>query len=116
MAEYGSGISLAQAFKYDKERVLHALKGELMVEENADGFIYEPASKEECDEYIISAFDNAVYHVFEGHSAAKAIETLFPEIVPSSQKDLLNYMVAKEMALKEIRGDYKFDIEEDKDE
>ena len=61
MSEYGSGISMGDAFSMDKERIKHALNGEIMVGEEEGGFIYDKASKKECDDFILHAFDNAVY-------------------------------------------------------
>ena len=80
MAEYGSGISMACAFTMDKERIKHALKGELICGETEDGFEYTPASKEDCEEYIISAFDNAVYWAIEMADSGKAIENALKPI------------------------------------
>lgn len=62
MAKYGCGISFAEACDLDREELLHALKGEVRVGENEDGFIYEPASKEETDGVIIGLFDSMVYY------------------------------------------------------
>ena len=74
MSEYGNGVSMARAFSMDKERIKHALKGELICGETVNGFEYAPASREECEEYIISAFDNAVYWALEMADSGKAVE------------------------------------------
>ena len=44
MGEYGSGVSLTQAFNYDKERLLKALDGQLVCGESEYGFMYGDAS------------------------------------------------------------------------
>ena len=62
MSEYGCGVSLFQAFNYDKERLLKALDGQLMCGETEEGFEYCDAPAEECRAFIIHVFDNAVYH------------------------------------------------------
>lgn len=74
MGEYGSGVSLTRAFNYDKERLLKALEGQLLCGENEDGFIYEDAPEEECRAFIISVFDNAVYHALQGYSSGRVYE------------------------------------------
>ena len=74
MSEYGGGISLVQAFNYDKERLLKALDGKLVCGETEDGFEYEDASQEECRAYIISVFDNAVYHALQGYQSGRVLE------------------------------------------
>ena len=74
MSEYGCGVSLVQAFNYDKERLLKALDGQLICGETEDGFEYAPATEDECREFIIHAFDNAVYHALQGYGSGKALE------------------------------------------
>ena len=74
MSEYGCGVSLVQAFNYDKERLLKALDGQLVCDETEDGFEYCDAPEEECKDFIIKVFDNAVYHALQGYASGKAIE------------------------------------------
>ena len=74
MGEYGSGVSLIQAFNYDKERLLKALDGQLMCGETEDGFEYAEATSEECRAFIISVFDNAVYHALQGYQSGRVLE------------------------------------------
>lgn len=74
MGEYGSGVSLIQAFNYDKERLLKALDGQLLCGESGYGFMYGDASPEDCREFIISVFDNAVYHALKGYGSGKTLE------------------------------------------
>ena len=76
MAEYGNGISMTRAFTLDKERIKHALNGELACGENEDGFVYAKADKEACDNYIISAYENAVYYALTMNESACALEKL----------------------------------------
>lgn len=79
MSEYGSGISLKQAFKMDRERIRHALKGELVCGETEDGFSYAPCTKEEAEEYILQTFDNAVYLCMHANAGAKVFERILKE-------------------------------------
>lgn len=76
MAEYGCGVSLGQAFMYDKERIREALEGRLMIGEGGDGFVYGDAPKEDCCGFILAAFDNAVYHALEACASASALEAV----------------------------------------
>lgn len=79
MSEYGSCISMAEAFNLDKERIKMALKGELMAGEDDSGFVYKKASKEECDAFILSAFDNAVFHCLTCARSGRALEKIMEE-------------------------------------
>lgn len=72
MSEYGPGVSMKQAFVYDRERIEPALHGELMCGETEEGFLYSKASKKECDQYILEAFDNAVSLADEMRRSANA--------------------------------------------
>ena len=74
MSEYGNGITMAKAFSYDKERIKKALTGQILAGESEDGFIYKPADKEDCNTYILSAFDNAVYQCREALAHGRAME------------------------------------------
>lgn len=74
MGEYGSGVSLTQAFNYDKERLLKALDGQLLCGETEDGFEYCDASEEDCRKFIIDVFDNAVYHALQGYQSGRVME------------------------------------------
>ena len=74
MGEYGSGVSLTQSFNYDKERLLKALDGQLVCGESEYGFMYGDASPEDCREFIISVFDNAVFHALQGYGSGRALE------------------------------------------
>ena len=74
--EYGNGITMAQAFAYDRERIQHALKGELMSGENEQGFKYAPADEKLCKEFILRAFDQAAYLAIDANRTGVAIERI----------------------------------------
>ena len=76
MSEYGCGVSLTQAFNYDKERLLKALDGQLLCGETEEGFEYCDAPEEECRAFIISVFDNAVYHALQGYASGRVMENV----------------------------------------
>ena len=48
MSEYASGFTFGRRCMMDKERIKHALKGELVIGEDENGFIYGKASRVEC--------------------------------------------------------------------
>ena len=108
MGEYGCGITLSQSFMYDKERIKKALAGQLMCDETEDGFVYADASKEECDKYIIDAFDNAVHHALQLAHAGRAYDKILEN--HKIKRNSVEFMKAM-MATTED-SDYKFDCEE----
>lgn len=76
MGEYAPGMTAAQIFNMDKERIKHALDGELMYSENEEGIIYRPASREECRDFILRKFDNVVYHLLESYKFGRIYDYL----------------------------------------
>lgn len=74
MSEYGPGMTIGGAGELDKERVRHALDGELICGESERGFGYAPAPKEECDAYILSVVDKWVYQAKELADSGRAVE------------------------------------------
>ena len=76
MSEYGSGLTLGQCCNYDKERIKHAFKGELMIGEDENGFVYEPAYREECEAYILSAYDDLYYQAKQLADSVRAMDRL----------------------------------------
>lgn len=75
MSRYGNGIDFQQAMMYDKEQIKQALKGKLVSGENENGeFVYCDASEKDCGEFILQAFDNAVYHAIDGMASGRAFE------------------------------------------
>lgn len=98
MSEYGSGISMMRAFALDKERIKHAFKGELICGESENGFEYAPASKEECEAYILSAYDNAVYYAILNAASGRALERIYHSHV-GKLPDMKEYMTVMEQEL-----------------
>jgi len=92
MSEYGSGMTFKRACELDRERIIHALKGELVCDETDTGFVYADAPKEECDEFILSAFDNVVYHAEQAFHSGRALEKMLKDNDVSY--DLKDYMKA----------------------
>lgn len=88
MAQYGNGISLKKAFEFDRERIEHALKGELCCGETETGFEYAPCTREEADEYILEAFDNAVYHALNLARTGEIYEEIIRENTDIDEAEL----------------------------
>ena len=74
MSEYGPGMTIGSAAELDKDRVRHALMGELMCGEDDRGFVYEPASREECERYILDVIDYWVYQAKHLADSGRAME------------------------------------------
>lgn len=115
--EYGSGIKIGTAFQYDKERIKHALKGEIMVGENEYGFIYDKCSKEEADKYILSAFDHAVYQALKANASACVLESMIEEYKKEGLKRDTRADYLASIFDEEIRmlNTYKFELDEMED-
>lgn len=99
MGEYAPGISFGRTCMMDKERIIHAFNGELMVGEQIgeDGngyFLYQAASKEECLEYILGAYDNAVFQAKQSMDCSRALERLFEEVTGHSTCEHLKRYIA----------------------
>lgn len=96
MGEYGPGLTSGQCFNMDKERIRHALKGELICGESENGFEYAPASKEECEKFILLAFDNAVFQCKQALDSGRVHERILKENTKLSDQEVfqlyLRYM------------------------
>ena len=79
MSEYGSGLTFGQACNFDKDRIKHALRGELMCDEDENGFVYAPASREECEKFILSKYDECVYQALQSMDSGRALSRLMEE-------------------------------------
>lgn len=114
MSEYGSGMSMADMFNLDKERIKMALKGELVSGEDESGFTYAPASKEECEEYILKAFDNAVFHCLKCARSGRALEKILNELCGIKPEDYFyEYMKITSELEREDAEKYEFYFEEE---
>lgn len=108
MAEYGPGLTMGQCFSNDKERIRHALDGELFCGEDEEGnFEYMMATREECCEYIISAFDNAVYQALSAMASGRALDAIMRK--HGIEPDLKEYMATVEEENTRFEGDYTYD-------
>ena len=106
MAEYASGLSFGTCCNLDKERIRHALNGELMVGEDENGFIYEKADKADCDDYILHAYDNVVFLCKQAYDSGRALDAIMQ--AHGVKVDLREYM---ETVMKENQkfNDYVFE-------
>ena len=114
MSEYGSGLTFGQCCTMDKERIKHALMGELMCGEDEDGFIYERASRQECERYILSAYDSVVYHAKEAMDSGRALERLMESkgLKMGQGYTLMEYAEFKEAAKLEY-DDYEYEPDDE---
>lgn len=77
MSKYGPGLSFGEVCNFEKEQIKHALRGELVCGEEDDGtFAYMLATQEECEKFILAAYDEAVYHAIEAMRAGTATENV----------------------------------------
>lgn len=108
MGEYGVNSGML-AFAYDKERIKHALDGELMCGEDENGFVYEKATAQECRTFILSAFDNAVHMCQQAWASGRAHDAYDREngrtVDFARWRELLMAEVAKDSA----EGYYRYE-------
>ena len=116
MAEYSSGLSFARICTYDKERIKHALKGELMCGETKDGFEYTPAPKKECEKYILSAYDEVVLQALTAMRSGRALDRIINN--NGIKVNLMDYMriVAEEEQKETDRYQFEDCDEDDEDD
>ena len=109
MAEYAPGLTFGQCCNLDKERIKHALAGELMVGENENGFVYGKANMIDCAEFILRAFDNVVFQCKQSMDSGRAMETLMRK--HGITIDLREYM--QELEQERLKfNDYVYEGEE----
>ena len=112
MAEYGPGLTFGQMCALDKERIKHAMQGELMIGEDEDGqFVYEHASKAECDAYILAAYDNCVFQARAAMDSGRALDRLFKEVTgyEAHEKHFKRYIALAEEESAKFRDDYQYE-------
>lgn len=91
MSEYASGLTFGKCCNLDKDRIKHALKGELFCGEDENGFLYEKASKEDCERYILQAYDNAVFHAKQAMDSGRVLDRMLRDIV-GDKLDMSKYI------------------------
>ncbi len=63
-----------------KEHIKHAFNNQLFDYEDEDGNpIYRPCTKKEAEEYILSAFDDAVYQALNAMHSGRALEYILKQ-------------------------------------
>ena len=125
MSEYGCGVSMQQAFAYDKERIKKAFENKILSGEDESGFIYADCSPQEAQEQILRAFDNAVSLALQMTGSGRVFERIMKEYhdngeVPPESTDpnfLMKYMQysMEEEEKDRAEGTYKFESEADFD-
>lgn len=119
MSEYGCGVSMQQAFAYDKEKIKKAFDNLLVVGEDENGFIYKGCTDEEARDFILRAFDNAVYWALKNNATAKAQEemiNLYQETgIPKKDDIFADFLVISEEKerIEFENGEYEFERDEE---
>ncbi|MBP5718027.1 MAG: hypothetical protein J6X53_03490, partial [Abditibacteriota bacterium] len=100
-------------FSMDRERISHALRGELMCGEDENGFLYRKATPEECSLCILNAYDNCAYRALELAAGGRAMERIMKEhgLICGETYTLQEYMEAKEEELQRYK-DYQCEAED----
>ncbi len=105
MAKYNRS-TMGSYLRMLKEDIKEALQGKV---EGA------PASKEECDKVILSAFDEAAYHLHELAASNRALNRIMEDHGCKLDAELFQeYIVAREEERYKY-NDYKHEGEEDDD-
>ena len=112
MSEYGSGLTFGQTRNLDKERIKRALRGELVCGEDENGFIYAKANREDCERFILAAYDDCVYHAKQAMDSGRALERLLKSkgVEVGVTYTLDEYMTFTEEATREF-DDYLYEDE-----
>ena len=121
MSEYGSGLTIGMEAELDKERIKHALKGELVVDQNEEGFVFAAVSNvDDCRKDIIYRFEKYVHKAQEGMAAARAYENILKRrgVKVESMKFAINeFMPEYEREIKKFQDFVSdFELEELEDE
>ena len=115
MSEYVSGLTMGQCAEFDKERVRHALRGELMCGEDESGFVYEAAPRQECDRYVLGVIDKWYFTAKQLADSGKAMERIMAG--HGMRVDMWEYMAELNMAEQERDGYvYEHQLDELRDE
>lgn len=112
MSEYGPGVTLAEAAEMDKDRVRQACRGFLVVGVAAETgeFVYDHASQEECEEYILGAIDHWYYLAKQGADVGRALERVLENHGIKSEEYFFEFMVEYDAACKE-HNNYIYEFE-----
>ncbi len=79
MGEYGNGMTIGRQGELDKDRVRHALKGLLVAGEDENGFVYEPAPREECERYVLEVIDAWIYQAKQLADSGRVVERVMAD-------------------------------------
>lgn len=72
-------MSMGTAAMLDKERVRHALAGELVCGEDEHGFEYVAAPREKCERFILTVVDKWYYYANELAASGRAMERVMSD-------------------------------------
>ncbi len=101
MGKYGSGITMEQMFRAEKDEIKQALASSRV--------------KKETAERIIDAYDNAVYHAIQAVIGAKVLEEMMERRGIKMTKDLFHEYVETAMRIGRDYNTYEYEDEIDED-
>ena len=104
MSEYGSCMTMAEAAEVDKERIIHALGGELVCGESERGFEYTSAPQDECREFILSVLDKWYFLAKQAADAGRTLERMLERRGVSQNDSLPEFIDGMMEAEKEYQG------------
>ncbi len=104
MGVINSELTMQQAFALDKERIRKAFMCQLVCAETEDGLVYEEATAEDCEEFILNVFDNAVEKFIQAYSTNKALEII-------AKKNGLNFEDYLDELEKEVNVQYESEMD-----
>lgn len=105
MSEYGPGLSLEQVAEMDKERLKNAVRGFLVIGTDDEGeFIYDHATPEECEEYILDVFDHWYYMTKQGMDVGRALERVLENHGIKTEEYFFEFAAEYEHAHKEYNN------------
>ena len=111
MSKYGPGVSLAEMAEMEKACVRQAVRGFLAVGQNGEGeFLFDHATPEECEEYILGVLDHWYYLAKQGMDVGRALERVLENHGIKTEEYFFEFMVEYDTACKE-HDNYVYEFE-----
>ena len=111
MGKYGPGVSLAEMAEMEKDSVRQAIRGFLVVGQDGEGeFIYDHATPEECEEYILGVLDHWYYLAKQGADVGRALERVLENHGIKTEEYFFEFIVEYDNAQKEYNN-YIYEFE-----
>lgn len=118
MSKYGPGVTLAEMAEMEKACVKQAVRGFLPVGYNGEGeFLFDHATPEECEEYILDILDHWYYVAKQGADVGRALEKVLENHGVKPEEYFFEFAVEYDHASKEYNNYiYEFEKKELQDE